>query len=169
MQHRANFTVLTGIKVNSVMRIFHVTLLLLLTATISRAQISNPVNWTYSAVKVSDKTYEIHATAILEPKWHIYAQDAGEGPEPTSFKFAKNPLITMDGKIKEIGDLEESFDPNFNSKLRFYANKVDFVQRVKMKSAASTVLKGTVTYMVCDDKRCLPPKDVPFSVKISGK
>lgn len=151
------------------MRYFLFFLFTLPLAFAGHAQISNPVQWNFSAVKVADKTYEVHAKATLEPKWHIYSQNAGEGPEPTSFQFVKNPLLKTEGKVKEVGELLETFDPNFNSKLRFYANSVDFVQVVKMKSSASTVLKGTVTYMVCDDKKCLPPKDVPFSVKISGK
>lgn len=133
------------------------------------AQMLNPVKWSYSAKKVSDKMYEVHLTALLDNKWHMYAQDAGEGPEPTSFTFNPNPLVKLDGKVKEVGKLEKSFDPNFNSTLKFYSNKVDFVQRVKLKSSASTYLKGTVSYMVCDDKKCLPPKEVPFSVKLPGK
>lgn len=145
------------------------TLSLIFAALAMNAQISNPVIWNYKAVKVSDKTYDIYATAVLEKKWHIYAQEAGEGPEPTSVTFAKNPLVKLEGKVKEVGNLEKAFDPNFNSTLKFYSNEVSFVQRVKMKSTASTVLKGTVSYMVCDDKKCLPPKDLPFSVKIPGK
>ena len=58
---------------------------------------------------------------------------------------------------------------NFNSTLKFYANKVDFVQKIKVKSAIATVIKGSVNYMVCNDKQCLPPKDVPFSIKVGGK
>jgi thiol:disulfide interchange protein DsbD len=108
-------------------------------------------------------------TAVLDKKWHIYAQDAGEGPEPTTFTFSPNPLLKLDGKVKEVGTLEKSFDPNFNSTLKYYANKVVFVQKVKLKSTASTVFKGKVSYMVCDDKKCLPPKEVPFSVKLPGK
>jgi hypothetical protein len=148
------------------------TLLLLCVAGltgITMAQILNPVKWSYSAVKIADKLYEIHVTATLENKWHIYAQDAGEGPEPTSFSFAANPLLKLDGKVIEVGNLEKAFDPNFNSTLKFYSNKVDFVQKVKTKSKAATVIKGTVSYMVCNDKKCLPPKEVPFSVKIPSK
>ena len=135
----------------------------------TRAQLMDPVQWTYTAKKIADKTYELHMTAILDNKWHIYAQDAGEGPEPTSFKFSANPLVKLDGAIKEDGKLEKSFDPNFNSTLKFYANKVDFVQKVKLKSSVSTVVKGTVTYMTCDDKKCLPPKEIPFSIKVEAK
>lgn len=133
------------------------------------AQIDNPVSWAYSVKKISDKEYELHMTANLQGKWHIYAQDAGEGPEPTTFKFAKNPLIKFDGKVAELGKLEKSFDQNFNSTLKYYSNKVDFVQKIKLKSAVNTMLKGTINYMVCDDKKCLPPKEIPFSVKVDGK
>ena len=133
------------------------------------AQMENPVQWSYSAKKIADKTYELHITANLEGKWHIYAQDAGEGPVPTEFSFTTNPLVKMDGKVKEVGKLEKSYDPNFKSVLKYYGSKVDFVQKVKLRSNATTVVAGTVTYMVCNDKKCLPPKDVPFSVKVGGK
>ena len=133
------------------------------------AQIENPVQWAYSATKLADKTYELHITATLEGNWHIYAQDAGEGPVPTEFSFAVNPLVKLDGKVKEVGKMEKSYDPNFKSVLKYYGKKVDFVQKVKLKSTSNTVVNGTVTYMVCNDKRCLAPKDVSFSVKLGGK
>src|SRR4051812_11797742 len=79
------------------------------------SQLINPVKWSFTSKKVSEKVYEVHITALLDNKWHIYAQDAGEGPEPTSFKFSKNPLVKLDGKVLEEGKLEKSFDPNFNS------------------------------------------------------
>lgn len=133
------------------------------------AQVENPVKWSYSAKKISDKLYELHVTATIADKWHIYAQDAGTGPEPTSIKVSPNPLVKIDGKVKEVGKLESSYDPNFKSTLRYYSNQVDFVQRIKLKSVASTIVKGTLSYMVCNDKKCLPPKDVPFSIKVAGK
>src|SRR5688572_25056083 len=108
---------------------------------LASAQIENPVKWTYTAKKISDKVYDIYITATLENKWHIHAQDAGEGPEPTSLSFSKNPLLNLDGKVKEEGKLEKEYDKNFGSTLKFYSNKVSFVQRVKLKSAVATVLK----------------------------
>lgn len=135
----------------------------------ANAQIENPVRWMYSAKKISDKMYELHLSAILESNWHIYAQDAGEGPEPTTFVFGKNPLVKLDGKTKEIGKLQKEYDPNFKSELKFYSKNVNFVQKVKIKSSIATVVTGTVTYMVCNDRKCLPPKEIPFSIKINGK
>lgn len=149
-------------------KIFLATLMLFF-ALFVHAQINNPVLWSYNAKKIADKTYELQITATINGNWHLYAQDAGEGPEPTTFKFTANPLIKLDGKVKEVGKLEKSFDKNFNSVLKYYANKVVFVQKVKVKSAASTVVKGTVNYMVCNDRQCLPPKDVPFTIKVGGK
>ncbi len=136
---------------------------------ITMAQIENPVVWSFSATKIANKQYEIHLVATVQDNWHIYAQDAGKGPEPTSFIFNKNPLIKYVGKVKEVGKLETAFDQNFNSTLRFYKNKVDFIQKVTLKSKASTNVKGILTYMVCNDRKCLPPKDVPFLVKIDNK
>jgi thiol:disulfide interchange protein DsbD len=142
---------------------------LVLFAGFANAQINNPVTWTYTAKKIADKTYELHMTATIGGNWHLYAQDAGKGPEPTTFVFTPNPLVKFDGKIKEIGKQEQSFDKNFNSTLKYYANKVDFVQKVKVKSATATVVKGVVNFMVCNDRQCLPPRDVPFTISLAGK
>ena len=142
---------------------------LILFAGYAHAQINNPVTWTYTAKKIADKTYELHMTATIDGNWHLYAQDAGKGPEPTSFVFTPNPLVKYDGKVKEIGKQEQSFDKNFNSILKYYGKKVDFVQKVKVKSATATVVKGVVNFMVCNDRQCLPPRDVPFAINIGGK
>lgn len=135
----------------------------------AHAQIENPVTWTYTAKKIKAGVYELHMTAVLNGKWHIYSQQAGEGPEPTSFTFDKNPLVKTDGAVAENGKLTKEYDENFKSVLKFYNGKVDFVQKVNVKNNIATVAKGKVTYMVCNDKKCLPPKEVPFSIKIDPK
>lgn len=130
---------------------------------------SNPVSWSYTAKKTGDKQYELHVTATIQGNWHIYSQNAGEGPEPTVINFGKNPLVKFDANTKEAGKLETKYDPNFKSTLKFYSNKVDFVKKITLKSAVNTVVKGTVSYMVCNDKKCLPPKEIQFSIKVDGK
>ena len=130
------------------------------------AQVEDPVDWNFTAKKMANNQYEVHLTANVSGNWHIYSQDCGKGPEPTSISFLKNPLIKLQGKVNEIGKLETQYDPNFKSTLKFYNKQVDFVQKISKKSKASTILKGTVTFMVCNERKCLPPKDVPFSVKI---
>lgn len=135
---------------------------------LAKAQVENPVKWEFSSKKISDQVYEVMAKATIDKGWHLYAQDAGEGPIPTSFKFTKNPLLTLNGKVKESGKLHKAFDKNFNSELKYYENTVAFVQTVNVKGKAATKLKGAVEFMVCDDHQCLPSVEVPFTVNIGG-
>jgi DsbC/DsbD-like thiol-disulfide interchange protein len=130
---------------------------------LASAQLADPVKWTFKTKKIDAKNYDVIATATIEKGWHLYAQDAGEGPIPTSFKFAKNPLVATTGKIKEDGKLKKAFDKNFDSELKYYENTVNFVQRVTVKGKAATKLKGSVEFMVCDDHQCLPPTEVEFA------
>ena len=37
----------------------------------SRAQL-NPIIWSFSAQKTSDKTYEVHLKATIQNSWHLY-------------------------------------------------------------------------------------------------
>lgn len=127
------------------------------------AQDLDPVKWNFSTKKVNATTYELVATATIEKGWHLYAQDAGEGPIPTSFKFTKNPLVAAQGKVKEDGKMKKAFDKNFDSELKYYENSVSFVQRVTVKGKAATKVKGSVEFMVCDDHQCLPPTEVTFA------
>ena len=47
-----------------------------------------------------------------------------------------------------------------------YSNKVDFVQVVKVKGKAKTNVTGKLEFQTCDDKKCLPPKTVNFSIAL---
>jgi endo-beta-N-acetylglucosaminidase D len=139
---------------------------LVLTGVLSMAQSGKQVKWSFAAKKIADKTYEIHMTADINPNWHMYAQDAGEGPQPTAFKFTKNPLLSFDGNVKEVGKMKKVYEDAFKSEVRFYEKSVNFIQTVKVRGSAKTNLAGKVEFMVCDDKQCLPPTEIPFAVNI---
>ncbi|MFI5131348.1 MAG: protein-disulfide reductase DsbD domain-containing protein [Chitinophagales bacterium] len=131
------------------------------------SQVQDPVKWTFSSKKVSVDVYEVHLTATMDRGWHTYSQATPDGgPAPTAIAFSKNPLLSLSGNVKEIGKLEEHHEPLFGVDVKQYSNKVDFVQSVKVKSNAKTVIKGSVEYMVCDATKCLPPKTVEFSISI---
>lgn len=132
----------------------------------AQAQILNPVKWDYTTQKINDSTYALNMRASIDNGWHVYSQNAGDGPIPTSFTFDNNPQVKLIGNVEEKGQEVKTFDKVFNSQLRYYENEVDFVQKVIVKG--NTTLKGTLEYMVCNDVNCLPPKDVPFSFQISG-
>jgi len=142
--------------------------LFLLLSNILLAQIQNPVSWTTSAKKINDNTYEIHVLATIDNGWHIYSQTTPEGgPIATSFTFTKNPLVTIDGTAKEVGKLETHKEPLFgNIDVKQFSNKVDFVQKVKLKTSVNTSVNVAVEFMVCNDKQCLPPRTENFSVAL---
>lgn len=141
---------------------------LLLFSNILFAQIQNPVDWTATSKKISDKVYEIHLTANLDKGWHIYSQTTPEGgPVPTNISFIKNPLIIVEGKAKELGKLEKHVEPLFGGiDVKQFSNSVDFVQLVKLKAPVKTSVNVDVEYMVCNDKQCLPPSTKKFSVAL---
>lgn len=131
------------------------------------AQEKDPVSWTYEAKKKADGSYDLLITASLPKPWHIYSQNTDEnGPVPTTISFNKNPLITTVGKITETGNLEKKYDKDMKANTLFYSNKVVFTQNIKLKGKAKTTATGKIEFMVCDDKKCLPPKTINFSIKI---
>jgi thiol:disulfide interchange protein DsbD len=143
--------------------------LALLSGSLAMAQSSKEVNWAYSAKKIADKTYEVHMTATIGGDYHLYAQDAGgDGPIPTSFTFTKNPLFSLDGKVKENGRLVKKFESAWSHDVKYYEKTVDFIVTVKLKSNIKTSLAGKVEFMVCNDHECLPPADVDIKVNIGG-
>ncbi len=130
------------------------------------AQIKDPVKWT-TASRKKTTGYEVVITATLPKPWHIYSQNTGEGgPVATNFKFTKNPLLTFDGNVKEVGKLKENYDKLFDTKVKYYGDKVDFVQTVKVRGNVKTNVNVTVEYMTCDDSQCLPPTKKTFIVSL---
>lgn len=128
----------------------------------------NPVNWTFSSKKIDDKTFELHMTATIQDGWHLYSQVQPEDAIaiPTGFKINNNPLVQLDGKVKEIGKMEKFHDKKLDLSANQYSKSVNFVQVVKLRGSAKTNVSGSVTYQTCDDERCLPPKTVKFSIAL---
>ena len=142
-------------------------LLIAFTTHLANAQL-NPVSWSFSAKKIADKIYEVHLTATMQSGWHLYSQTQPDDAIaiPTGFKINSNPLLALDGKIKEVGKMQKFHDAKLEISANQYAGKVDFVQVVKLKANVKTNLSGSVEYQTCDDKKCLPPKTVNFNIPV---
>lgn len=151
------------------MKVTLLSLLVTMISAVSFAQSSSQVKWTFSSKKIADKTYEVRVKATVNGDWHIYSQNLGvDGPIPTAFTFTKNPLLVVDGKVKEVGKMITKDEEVWGGKVSYYENTVEFIQTVKVKGAAKTKLAGKVEYMVCNDEKCLPPSETTFSVAIGG-
>ncbi|UTW64681.1 thioredoxin family protein [bacterium SCSIO 12741] len=128
--------------------------------------ILQPIKWSFSAEKISDKEYNLVATATLDPKWHLYSQnlESMDGPVPTQFRFnEKDGNFKVVGKTEERGEIHKEFDPNFEMELSFYEHEVSFAQRIRFEGEPG-IAKGDVYFMVCDDKNCLPPEEIVFEI-----
>lgn len=148
-------------------KLFFASLFLFAAHTLSAQMVSNPVTWKSSVKKVADKTYEVTLTADIEDGWHMYSQSTpAGGPIPTKVTFSNNPLVTMDGAIKEKGKLEERFEPLFGVDVKQFSNQVVFSQIVKTKTKVNTSLEVAVQFMVCDDHQCLPPTTKKMTVAL---
>ena len=143
-------------------------LALLFTVAVAQAQVANPVSWTFNSKKVSAGVYEIKMTATIKNGWHLYAQAQPKDAIaiPTTFQFTKNPLVQLDGRVKEAGKLEKFTDNELGVSANQYSKQVVFTQRVKLKGKAASNLSGNVTFQTCDDEKCLPPKTVTFNVAL---
>ena len=145
-----------------------ITLAAFLILNVLNAQLQDPVKWNYTATKKSDKEYTVTISATLAPDWHIYSMHTPNGgPVATTFNFKRNPLVLIDGRTTENGTLNTMHDEIFGVDVKYFSQTVTFAQSVKLKSLVKTNLSGTIKYMVCNDKMCLPPKTVPFNVQLN--
>jgi thiol:disulfide interchange protein DsbD len=127
-----------------------------------------PYKWSYEAKKIAGNTYELHFTLNVNSPWHTYSQYTPDGgPLPTHFSFTKNPLYSLDGKVKENGKLLEKHEDVFGVDVKYFNGKVDFVQLVKVRGNAKTNFSGSVEFMVCNDQQCLPPTTERFSIPLN--
>ena len=121
------------------------------------------VSWTtnYNVI-----TSEIEIKANLSDGWHIYSQgvETDFGPIPTSFLFEKNAFLNLIGEVIEPQAINQ-FDPTFETSLDFFEQEVTFKQ--KIETTQSTILNGTITFMACNEVRCIPPSDEKFTIKIT--
>lgn len=128
------------------------------------------VSWTTTARKISADVYEVRFVATINGDYHLYAQVAGvaDGPVATLFSFNPNPLLSLNGKVKESGKLIKKYEEAWEGNVNYYEKKVEFIQQVKLKGKAKTALAGKVEFMVCNDSQCLPPAEYTFRVALAG-
>ncbi|QPH38093.1 protein-disulfide reductase DsbD N-terminal domain-containing protein [Pedobacter endophyticus] len=139
--------------------------LVLFTVLGAFAQIEKPVTWSYAAKKVSSTEAVLYIKATIDDKWHIYSQNMQDGgPIKTSFTFSPSKDFSLIGKTIEPKAIKK-YESTFKMNVSYFENAVVFQQKVKLNKAATTV-KGKVEFMVCNDKQCLPPDEVEFSIPV---
>ena len=134
----------------------------LLATIMLQAQILDPVSFRTEFNKVSDDVAEIVFTATIDPGWHIYSTDLGEGgPISASFNLERATGAHEDGKLLPVGNEQAVYDKLFGMDVRYFEKTAKFVQRVRLEGGTYR-LEGYLEYAACNDQNCLPPSEVPF-------
>jgi thiol:disulfide interchange protein len=150
------------------MKKLFVFLALLFVSYLGFSQILRPVKWSFSSTSIGDKEIYVIFTADIDKGWHVYSQNIAEGgPVPTSFNFDKSKGYDLIGRPSESPKAISAFDKNFGMQISWHENQAVFKQRIKLNKPEVKV-KGTLEFMVCNDKQCLPPDDLEFSIDVKA-
>jgi len=135
------------------------------------AQILEPVKWTITSEQINENEHNLIFTAKIEEGWTVYSQfTSDEGPVPTSINYENNEGVELIGKASEKGHKKEGLDKLFEVNVIKFLDDEDLVLTQKVKvTDYSKPLTGYLTFMTCDDKRCLPPSDVDFSFNLKNE
>ncbi len=126
-----------------------------------------PVQWSWSAKKISDKEYDIIFKAKIKDHWGLYSQTIPEdGPLPTVFTFDKENAKAV-GLAKESDNLVTKFDKVFGMKVGKFKHNATFTQRITVNDPSQPV-KGYIDYMTCDDSKCMN-QSLDFEVALGGE
>ncbi len=151
------------------MRIFFSLVISLFISTVSFGQIEDPVKWDFEVVSVSENEVDLVISAEIEEHWHLYSQDV-VGPIPTTFTFFEHPSLEFVGEVTE-GIPHEAYDKSFDTVLKYFEDKAEFKQRIKLLADTATVVKGEFEFMVCNNGMCLPPEwvDIELTLPAASK
>lgn len=132
-------------------------------AIILQAQ-KSPVSWKFNLISQATDKALFTATASISKGWNIYAvYMSDEGPIPTSFTFETIYNGKAEGQITEVSPKIKGYDDLFGMDVIKFKEEAIFTQL--FTTQPDFHLKGYVTYMCCDNERCLPPANIEFDLK----
>jgi len=106
-------------------------------------------------------------TAKIDPGWHMYALTQPPPPRAARIAIDENPIWTLDGSPQQPNP-KVAFDPNFEINTQTFEGEVTFTVPVKVAAdapAGAQKITAKVTFQVCDEHQCLPPRTKPIEVE----
>ena len=144
---------------------YFVLALSLVLSSVGYSQLLDPVSWTFDMEQISEDEYLLIYRAEFDEPWTVYSQylESDEGPIATSINYDSEGVVENQGQSEEEGHEKTAMDPFFDMNVTKFLGDEPYIikQRVKVLDK-STKLRGYLTYMTCNDERCLPPTDVDF-------
>lgn len=147
-------------------RILLMLVLMTCLSTVSLAQLQKPVKWSYAAKRLNATEAMVYIKGTIDKGWHIYSTVQPEGgPRKTVFAFSPSKSFALVGGVTEPKPIKH-FEKAFDMDVLYFDNAVVFSQKIRLKDKKPFVVKGTLEYMACNDKQCLPPDEVSFSIPV---
>ena len=110
-------------------------------------------------------TVHLRFRAAIGSGWKMYALDS---PPPT-----QSVEVTLDSLTAGLqhGDVRQAapkrgYDPNFDKEVTYFDGEALLEADVTVADAVQPGtydVSGTITYMICNDRMCLPPTQQPFT------
>ncbi len=133
----------------------------LILTCVAQAQMVEPVHFSSELKMLGDNEAEILFNARIDAGWHVYSTELGDGPISATFNVVKLDGVETVGKLKARGGEIKHFDKMFGMELRYFEQKVTFVQRIRF-TKQKYVIDCYLEYGACNDEMCLPPSEVIF-------
>lgn len=150
-------------KIQQVKNIFLLLSFLIVSGSIA-AQALEPVSWESSLVVDENGDHRLVFEATMDKNWVIYSQHTKpDGPIPTEFEIDTEG-IELIGEVAELTKPKTEISDMFGVEVSKFSNTATFSQKFKPNGA--NVVKASVTFMTCDNLRCIPPTTVDFEVKL---
>ncbi|MBC6995672.1 cytochrome c biogenesis protein CcdA [Neolewinella lacunae] len=140
------------------------------TAVGTAATADDPVSWVFTAEQLAPNQYRLRMTGNMREGWTMYSKDVDPDPGaiPTEFFVKTTDGVTTLGPVEEISaTLKVKYDKVWGADMaKIEGGNVVYQQTVALNGAK--MLEGYVYYQTCDDEMCFPPKEVPFTLDLSG-
>ena len=136
-------------------KIFSVVLLFIGLLSFGQTEV-DPVVWHYETISLGKEKVELHITADIFDRFHLYSQDLGEGdgPIPTEFNFNLGKSFELIGSTEEIG-AKVHYDETWGKDISSFIETAEFIQIFSITNPDSSLLNGSIDYMVCNDVGCV--------------
>ena len=147
------------------MRRLSITLLLFVITSMMSAQMMDPVHFTTQLKPTTGNNAELVFTAKIDPGWHVYSTDLGDGgPISATFHAVKMSGAETVGKLKPKGKELSTFDKLFDMNVRYFEHEATFIQEIRFTQPEYDI-DCYLEYGACNESSCLPPSTAALKEK----
>ena len=133
----------------------------------AQSDLDVPVDWHVYVERISNESYQMNFDADIKDGWMIYSSQSPDGgPIPTSVLLSTSDSADFESDLTEPVSPIVEFEPLFDQEVWKFKEKAKFLTTLESRDE-NTVVKGTITYMACNGRQCMPPTDVPFVVVLN--